>query len=122
VSDVHGLATGCVPCAAASGAEPARSSWCSKRSRYWRHVPAALEVFCILKSASRPSRVMRRCPYLQYLDLFDATDQRIHVFLLGGKSRRCWCLKSGGGVVGGVFVGLCGEVKARENVVPAASP
>jgi hypothetical protein len=65
---------------------------------------------------------MRRCPYLQYLDLFDATDQRIYVFLLGGKSRRCWGLKSGGGVVGGVFVGLCGEVKARKNVVPAVSP
>jgi hypothetical protein len=26
-------------------------------------------------------------------------------------------MKSGGGVVGGVFVGLCGEVKARKNVV-----
>jgi hypothetical protein len=46
----------------------------------------------------------------------------IYVFLLGGKIRRCWCLKFGVGVVGGVFVGLCAEVKAGKNIVPAASP
>jgi hypothetical protein len=74
----------------AHAAEPAHSSQCSKRSRCWRYVMVAFEVFCIVKSASRPSRVMRRCSYLQYLDLLDATDKRVQLFHPDGKIRRCW--------------------------------